>query len=165
MPGGLECRVYCSDVKPRTSVAEIVWRATPTRATPQDLEASLAQQGIEVTVYKDGFERGTYASLFSIQRGRSFSLNPTRAIEARIPGLDQLTITDVRPVRPEAVQDKSFRGASNVVAVEVEGLEPGLNYFWRVPRADAARAMKEVGEVVRCQAATCPADFQPGQEP
>ena len=38
---------------------------------------------------------------------------------------------------------------SRVVVVEIEGLQPGVNYFWRRTPG---------GPVVRCQAPVCPSD-------
>lgn len=170
------CRTYCSDevrprtgdaaneVKPRRSaVAEITWRASGTQLQPQDLESQAALQGVEVTVYKDGFSRGRFANLFSVREGQSFSMQDSQNLNTRIPGLDRLTILNVRPVGSRDATDRAFDGPSNMVAVEIEGLEPGLNYFWRVTSAAADR--KLTSEIIRCQAPTCPVDFQPGSTP
>lgn len=172
---GVSCRTYCSDeVRPpagtaddarprRAAIAEITWRVSGTQLQPRDLESRAAQQGIEVTVYKDGFGRARFASLFSVGAGRPFSPPGNQDANTRIPGLDRLTVRDVRPAGATGAPDSARDRPSNVVAVEVEGLEAGLNYFWRVTSAVGDR--KVTSEVVRCQAPTCPIDFQPGGTP
>lgn len=169
------CRTYCSnEIKPaagdadnarprRAALAEITWRASSAQLSPQDLESQAALQGIEVTVYKDGFNRGRFANLFSVKQGQSFSMQDNQDLNTRIPGLDRLTILNVRPVGGRDAAGNTLNAPSNKVAVEVEGLEAGLNYFWRVTSVSADR--KLTSEIVRCQAPTCPVDFQPGSAP
>jgi hypothetical protein len=161
----VSCRTYCSvEVSPRTgdttrrrtAIAEVTWRVSDTQLQPQDLESRAARQGIEVTVYKDGFSRGRFANLFSIGKGLTFSIQGNQDLNTRILGLDRLTILNVRPVRDRNATECTFNGPSNLVAVEVEGLEAGLNYFWRVTLPAGDR--KVTSEVVRCQSPTCPVD-------
>lgn len=140
----LECRVFCSDEKLRTPVAELTWRST---------QALLSAVRIEVTVYKDGFKTGAYASLDSNQGNRSYQSQKGRGGQDLIPGLSQLVVVDVR----------SLRERPGLVAVRIEGLEPGLNYFWRVVSKANGRQM--AGVTARCQAPVCPADMQPNQKP
>lgn len=172
---GVNCRTYCSDeVTPpagtaddarprRAAIAEITWRVSATQLQPRDLESRAARQGIEVTVYKDGFGRGRFASMPSVGEGRPFSPPGGQDANTRIPGLGRLTIRDVRAAGAPDAPDSARDRPSNVVAVEVEGLEAGLNYFWRLTSAVGDR--KVTSEVVRCQAPTCPVDFQPGGAP
>jgi hypothetical protein len=168
------CRTYCSDeVKPlagdddvrprRASVAEITWRVSGAQVLPRDVETRAAQNAIEVTVYSDGFSRRRFASLFSVREGQTFRMEGNQDMNTRIPGLDRLTILNVRPVRAGNPADSTFDGPSNKAAAEIEGLEPGLNYFWRI--ATAAGDRKMTSEVVMCQAPTCPVDLQPAGRP
>jgi hypothetical protein len=147
---GIECKVFCSKVKLRTPVAELTWMSS---------EVSLTGQGLEVTVYKDGFEKGQYARLSLIERNQKFVLQQAEryAGGTRPPGLDQLIVVDVRTQRT-ALRQK----AANRVTVQIEGLEPGLNYYWRVTPSTAAGPATKEG--VGCQAPICPADMQPGVE-
>lgn len=134
---GLECTVFCSETKLRTSVAEITWPSS---------EESLSRQVLEVTVYKNGFTRGTYATLAPVQRGQKFSLQRIGDRREHVRGLERLVITDV--------YFSKKRGG--LAVVRVEGLEPGLNYFWRLRSGagDGAPAL------TRCQATECPADME-----
>ena len=149
-PDGLECKVYCSPTKLRTPIAELTWVAA---------DKSLDRQGLEVTVYKNGFEKGPFARLLLIERGQKFTLQKTPRYTSggRTPGLDSLFITEVR-TREDRLSQRSI----NIATVQVEGLEPGLNYYWRVVSKVSGKwlASKTV-QAVRCQAPVCPADMQP----
>lgn len=139
-----ECRTFCSDEKLRTPVAELIWRSS---------EARLSSQRIEVTVYKDGFAKGLYVALRSVKGERSAALQRNRQYQEPVPALSQLVV----------VETLSLREQPGMVAVRIEGLEPGLNYFWRVVTASDGRLV--AGGTTRCQAPVCPADFQPNQKP
>jgi hypothetical protein len=140
----LECRVFCSVEKLRTPVAELIWKST---------EARLNQLNIEVTVYKDGFTRGPYAVLPSIKREQRFQLQKVIGGQEHVPGLSQLVVVEVR----------SIRERPGMMAVRIESLEPGLNYFWRVVSKVDGRLV--AGSAARCQAPVCPADLQPNEKP
>jgi hypothetical protein len=153
-PAGLECKTYCSDVKLRTPIAELTWPASAT--------ASLERQGLEVTVYKNGFERGLSARLLVVRQGEKFSLQRAAAAVSssaqRVPGLDKLVVVGVR------TRSMRLRASSvNTITVQVEGLEPGLNYYWRVLSNTSGTnwVANRAYQTVRCQAPVCPADMQP----
>ena len=139
-----ECRVFCSEEKLRTPVAELTWRST---------EARLSTSRIEVTVYKDGFQTGSYVALGSTEGARSIRLPQTRKTQELIPALTELVVVEAR----------SSRVRSGAVAVRIEGLEPGLNYFWRVVSTTTGRQIAE--GTTKCQAPVCPADMQPPDIP
>lgn len=139
-----ECRTFCSEEKLRTPVAELVWRSS---------EARLKGQRIEVTVYKDGFAKGLYVALGTVKGERSVPFQKTRQYQEPIAALSKLVV----------VETLTLREQPGMVAVRVEGLEPGLNYFWRVVTASNGRMM--AGGTTRCQAPVCPADLQPDQKP
>jgi hypothetical protein len=164
---GLECRVYCSKVRPRTAVAEISWkevRSSRLGGTP----LTMSEQQLEVTVYKYGFDKGVYAKPFSIERNQRFRMQPSRTNSPqRIPGLDQLVLVDLQTSRdrssgpPNAnMRTLVDRPDADIIA-RIEGLETGLNYFWRVPlTVEPGRVL--VSEVVRCKAPVCPYDSPRG---
>ncbi|HEV3467893.1 MAG TPA: hypothetical protein VG148_01120 [Pyrinomonadaceae bacterium] len=159
-PAAPECRVFCSDAKPGTSVAELVWRASGTPLDAGALESRLAEQGLEVTVYKDGYRRGRYASLPSVTRGREFLIQPLPpGAHPRVPALERLVVAEVYAVKDRLTRQRLAEGRSDLIAVRVEGLESGVNYYWRVPAVVNGRRV--TSGVVRCQAATCPVDSQP----
>ena len=136
----LECRVFCSTEKLRTSVVELTWRST---------EARLSTSRIEVTVYKDGFKNGNYSALGSRKGERSFRPSQAKQTQPLVPALSKLVVLEA----------KGLKERSGVVAVRIEGLEPGLNYFWRVISTTTGRLLAE--GTAKCQAPTCPADMQP----
>src|SRR5688572_28705252 len=58
---GLEVDVSCSKTERRTPIAVVSWRGSSLRA---------ASQRLDVTVYKDGFEEGEYATVPVTRGGR-----------------------------------------------------------------------------------------------
>ncbi|HXD32554.1 MAG TPA: hypothetical protein VN643_15640 [Pyrinomonadaceae bacterium] len=139
-----ECRTFCSPDKLRTPVMELVWRAS---------QASLAAERVEVTVYKDGFAKGVYVSVGASQ-GQSAALTTRNtAQDDRLPpALKKLVVVD----------SASLSTRPGMATIQIEGLEPGLNYFWRVVSGSNRLV---AGGAVRCKAPVCPADMQPGQKP
>lgn len=155
-----DCQVSCSPTKPRTVVATITWPLTQPAANPQALSAGMADQRLEVTTFKDGFSRGVFAQLTPVRERQPFALQAPQAQPSGVPSLRALSVTRVTTLQeriangaasPDAafVPTAAANDPNRVVVVEVEGLEPGLNYFWRrTPN----------GPVARCQAPVCPAD-------
>lgn len=166
----LICNVFCSQDKPGTAVAEITWKLADVEIGPRAFASRLSRQELEVTVVKGGFARGMSANLFSAERDPRFrSLRPP-STQGGEPGLEDLTVTDVRRLGDEeegAGRESRFneglsgarpstRAGGEAVVVRVEGLKPGLNYFWRVPTGSGSR--RTVSEVVKCQPPPCPVD-------
>jgi hypothetical protein len=146
--------VFCSDTKLRTSNARIRW-SLPRAALDAGGLASLAaaKQSLEVTVYKDGFDKGLLASLSVSQATpdrpvvpQARTKQPLRAFEIALIGVEQPR-TGLAP-----------DGGGEMSAV-VEGLEPGVNYTWRIAIDTAAGRI--VSPSVTSQALTCPADLVP----
>jgi hypothetical protein len=141
---GLQVDVTCSLTKLRTPVARVSWRTT---------KAALASERLEVTVYKDGFKSGAFATLSPVRVEQKFDLTRLeKIIGPRPPGMN-LVVT--------SIQSPPQKDAPPVV--EVEGLEPGLNYFWRVLRG--APGAEQPSEVVRSRARACPADMPKEAKP
>jgi hypothetical protein len=143
-PATLECRTFCSNEKLRTPIAELIWKSS---------EAQLSGERIEATVYKDGFSNGRYVALATVRGGRSLQMQKSRQSQELLPALKGLVVIDTisLPERP------------GMMAVRMEGLEPGLNYFWRVVSINNGRLIGS--GVTRCKAPACPADLQPNQKP
>ena len=159
-PAGIEpaCQMTCSPDKPRTAVASISWSVAQPVTNPQALSAGVAEQTLDVTTFKDGFQSGSFAQL-TPGANRTFAFRAAPAQPSNLPGLTALSVTRVATLqdriaaRPGADRELMPPAANNdpnrVVVVEIEGLEPGLNYYWR---------RSPQGPVVRCQAPICPSD-------
>ncbi|MEK7408166.1 MAG: hypothetical protein AAB225_24105 [Acidobacteriota bacterium] len=156
----LVCQSYCSPVKPGTPVIEVRWRLSPGPLAPADVRARLNQQSVDVTVYSDGFQRGLFANLPAVKPKAVFALRrPAGVALKHIPGLEKLTVSDVVTSRDSnrAARLRLFvaePGSPESVVIRVEGVDPGMNYSWRVPTLEGGRT------VVTCRAAICPVDRQ-----
>lgn len=137
----LRCQVSCSRTKLRTGVATVSWGVNPGSG-----ERAVQEQALDMSVFSDGFATGAYARLFPLHRGGSPTL-PRGPIPSA-PRAFEVEATTVRAV-PEA----------NRMEVRIEGVEPGLNYFFRV--ASSTRGNGDVSPPVSCTAPVCPADMKP----
>ena len=131
---GLSCEVFCSDTRVGVSVAEVTFSGDA---------SSLSQLVLEVTVYKDGFAIGRFARVSPIRAGQKFEIIRPPGEIGSAPGFDTLVVTAVRL-------------QTGLVTVRVEGLDAGLNYFWRVHPTGGAGT-----EITVCQAVECPVDSEP----
>jgi len=154
-----QCVTSCSTEKARTVVASISWPLDQPAASPEALSAGIASQRLEVTTFKDGFARGVFAQVSPVRENQTFGLAPSSP-QTTVPSLRDLSVTRVATLQqrissgaPNATAGLIPPGAANdpsrVVVVEIEGLEPGVNYYWR---------RTPTGPVARCQAPVCPAD-------
>jgi hypothetical protein len=134
----LSCQVFCSDTRVGVSVAELTFNSDV---------GSLSQLVLEGTVYKNGFEIGRFARLSPIRQGQRFEIIQPPGAAGSVPGFDTVAVTAVR-----------FQQDRSLVTVRLEGLDPGLNYFWRVRPAGGSGAGTEI---TVCQAVECPDDSEP----
>jgi hypothetical protein len=142
---GFTVEVACSETDLRKPVAIIRWNASSSfRADDQRLD---------VTVFKDGFERGEFATI-DPQGGRARMARPSTE------GL--LESGGARMIRPLdlTVAPRSSREAApddgGMTVIEVQNLEPGVLYQWRmVGRAEAGFGATET---VAVEAPVCVAD-------
>lgn len=162
---GVGAEAYCSPTKPGTALVELKWRVSNRRMSQPELSARAAQQDVEVTVYRDGFERGLFARLPSVAPRARFTVAPQAATAGQaIPGLAKLTVTDVVTSRDTNRPDRMrlFSPAADdteFVVTQIEGLEPGLNYYWRLPSVvDGQRP------VVTSAGPVCPVDYRTPQK-
>lgn len=158
--GELECVSYCSATRPGTSLMEVRWRLADAAMGETELRASARQQGLEATVYSDGFSRGLYVVAPAVRAKAPFRRPGARegapaAAQPRPPvGLDKLIVADVA-TRLDAAAP-TFRlmrnapaAAGEWLAVRLEGVSPGLDYTYRRTGGSS---------VVTCPAVVCPVD-------
>src|SRR2546423_8277941 len=159
LAGDRECISYCSTTQPGTVIMEVRMRLTERPMSTNELRGRMQQQGLEVTVYSDGFERGLYVSVPAIRPKAQFRARTAFAgmRQRRIPGLEKLVITDVATRLEQPAQ--AFRLMQQPTVAEgwgvlnrLEGLDPGMEYTYRVPGRQT---------VVTCQAVVCPVDKIP----
>jgi hypothetical protein len=158
--GDLECVSYCSTTQLGAVIMEVRVRVADRQLNETDLRAKVQQQGLEVTVYADGFERGLFASVPAIKPKALFTLQPSPLARAKkIPGLEKLVITDVATRVDKTSQlflltqpPLATAAEGEWVTVRIEGAEPGLAYSYRIPGGRS---------IVTCQAVVCPVDTVP----
>ena len=158
--GDMECISYCSTTRPGIVMMEVKLRLADRRLNEADLRSKVRRQGLEVTVYGDGFERGLFAAVPAIKPKVLFRVLPkpgsVARAQIRIPGLEKLAITDTATRLDKSAQSlllmqRPTRAADEAewVTVRLEGLDPGMAYTFRVPGGQS---------VVTCQAVFCPVD-------
>lgn len=137
----LRCEAFCSDIRPGVSVAELTFSGGAD---------NLSQLALEVTVYKDGFALGRLARVSPIRGGQKFEIIRPAGERGAAPGFDTLALTAVR-----LQQDRGL------VTARVEGLDAGLNYFWRVRPVGGGTGT----DTTVCRASICPVDSgEPSQQ-
>lgn len=160
-PSELHFETYCNPISRSEPVAEIQWIAT---------SEQIAQQQLDVTVFHDGFRRGLFVTVQPARAGASFAAPaPPRvvAVDRRridtIPGLQNLKVVDI--ATPDAPSRGNLRSRVQLfrsrpwVVIRVQGLEPGLRYFWRLwPAASDQPSGAFLAPV-------CPADEGLGRRP
>lgn len=162
----LTCEVYCSETKLRTANARLRWRLVPggTLDAARAGALSTAEQRLQTTVFKNGFEKDLYVSLPVSQRDAAGYENavPSGALARQGRGVQRAyQIRVIEVARPRSA-DQFAAGAEETAAV-IENLEPGMNYTWRlVIEADSDNL---VSPAVRCRAPICPADMVREEEP
>jgi|SRR5215213_6039910 len=157
--GDMECISYCSNIRLGIAFIEVRVRVAGSLLTEANLRSKVRQQGLEVTVYSDGFERNLFANVSAI-KPKVFFLAPAKqgrtSARSKIPGLQKLQITDVVTRFDKSAQTLQVlpTGAETAewITVRLEGLDPGIAYSFRVPGGQS---------VVTCQAVVCPVDLIP----
>ena len=157
-PAELVCETSCSEVRLRTGQARISWIVTPEAGFTE------APRRLELTVFKDGFERGEYMTLPLYDSGKD-----VRQEEGEVRGDPSLRAYRIQVTETGVSRDSELlrrlkgadSGQAELFAV-VENLEPGLYYTWRM--VVEAPAGELVSEEVTCLAPVCPADFVEGGE-
>lgn len=135
--GDLNVEVFCSPTKIRTSVARLTW------VNPD----SAQQQRIDVAVYKQGFEEGFFGTLSPIKPQGKFL-----APELKEPELNALA-----PVLDLAIVEATYDEERAEMSLDIEGLEPGLIYHWRVVTLTDEGWVS--GNIASVEAPVCVADM------
>jgi hypothetical protein len=150
------CVTYCSPTEPGTPVAEIKWVVSNQPATAENLRKAATAQNVEAAVNEDGFERGRFVRLSSVAPQARFAPAAPQPGAAPLPGLGNLSVTTVGGSQEGSaalrLASPAEGGRENVV-LQVQGLRPGLNYYWRVRAATPGQT-----QVVMCRAPICPTD-------
>lgn len=165
--GELECISYCSTTRPGTVLIEVRVRLADRPLSATELRTTVREQGLEATVYADGFERGLFASVPALRPNALFRARPNPQLggrpRKRIPGLERLVIRDVA-TRADRTANSFLlmQQATGLPApdeprgewavIRLEGLDPGMAYSFRVPGGRS---------VVTCLATVCPVDRRP----
>lgn len=129
---------FCSETKLRTGVVLLSWKAD---------ENSFDNQRLDVTIYKKGFDKNLYTSLWPLETGQEFQTSSQVKLSDR-PS-NQALYLNVNKIDV----DKKKRS----ISVELEGLEAGLNYYWRVLTLNEKGWV--LGGIIRTEAPICPADI------
>jgi len=126
--------MQCSETEQRAPSAVIRFRA-----------ATSPWQGgrLDVSVFKDGFRTGRFASLRLSARSERLAVNPTETLRRLAPNAFSFEMTGLRAERDS-------------VSVEITPLEPGINYVWRVIQQRSGTVIQS--GVTRAQALACPSD-------
>jgi hypothetical protein len=154
--GDLVCVAYCSPTEPGTPVAEIRWVVSNQPSSAENLRKAAAAQNVEAAVNEDGFERGRFVRLSTVAPQARFAPAGQAPDTAQLPGLANLTVSAVassqEPAAPLRLASPAQGGQENVV-LQVQGLRPGLNYYWRVRASTPGDT-----QIVMCRAPICPSD-------
>jgi hypothetical protein len=154
----LSCEVFCSETKLRTANARIRWTLAAPAGGPRALglgEVANAAQRLETTVFKDGFEKGLYASFPTLEPGRRMEAAPTA--RSAMPTLRAYELEVIEVEQSSGVRALAAGGDLEGSTV-VEGLEPGMSYTWRIVLETAGGRL--VSGALTCQAPVCPADLR-----
>ncbi len=156
--GTLTCEVYCSEVRLRTANARISWIG-PGMFRGAAAAAAPAAEKLQTTVYKGGFDRDLYASFPTLGGGQALAPQAAGLLPEPEMRAYDLTIVDVgRPTAGRGLLAANADDPAARTSVEVQGLEPGMRYTWRIVTELAGG--EEVSETVTCEAPVCPADIQ-----
>jgi hypothetical protein len=164
-PGlAITCELFCSDTKLRVSNARLRWSLTRAALTANNISnLAGASQTLEVTVYKNGFDKGLMVAL---PLAGATPDRPVLAVAApQAPAqvnpqqvrAFQIRLIEIEPLRAATADADAQMGAV------VENLDPGVNYSWRIVINTPAGRI--VSRPTTCQANVCPADLVPTPTP
>ena len=152
----LTCEVRCSPTKLRTGVAIVRWSGPAEKVGAVALTGgSPSDVALDVTVFRKGFAQDRFASFTGFASGvRTLQKSSSQSLAIAGPpvkALENLQVTFVQgTMAPPSVMPDAGQ-----VAVEVEGIEPGVLYRWRLRVPALGREL-----FATCEAPVCPADMQ-----
>ncbi len=162
----LQCQTYCNSTVQGISKARLTWQPPKSYLDPK-LSASAGTtsgvwQRVDVTVYKQGFDKNIYAmtSIYRHESEKGMNIIESKAFQP-------MYVTDPKSQRSayeNAGQSMQLSVAeiapaeekSDAFEIQVEGLTGGVNYFWRVLSSTNEGWIPS--GVTRCQALVCPVD-------
>ena len=137
MPG-ITCETYCSTTESRVSLGNVHFGG---------LIVDPANARLEFTVYSEGFERGAFASF-----------SPLTADPESEPTLSLPALRGLRPFRVQLVSVEPASDEQSILGVTLKGLEPNVNYAWRLRHQTEDGAMMSALAV--CPTPVCIHDAQ-----
>ncbi len=153
--GTLTCEVYCSETRLRTANARVSWIGPGMFQGPAAASAAPVAEQLQTTVYKDGYDKDLYASFSTL--GSGAGLSPQAAAVLPEPEMRAYDLSILRVAEPSPLAASAADPAART-SVEVEGLEPGMRYTWRI--VFGTEDGQQTSETVTCEAPVCPADIQ-----
>jgi hypothetical protein len=149
------CEVFCSQTKLGSSNARIRWSVSSPALAASGVSLATAKQSLDVSVFYKGLDKGLYVTLPISGRTPQRAVAPQGQSKQAALRAYQFQIVEIeQPKTPQAAESTSGQ-----MGVVIEGLEPGVNYTWRV--AIETPSGKVVSAPVTCQASTCPVDLIP----
>lgn len=157
------CQTYCSQVNLGQSVAEIRRRVALPAANARALAEAVKVEKLEVTTYEDGFERGLFAAITPTPVPEGVTARALRSPSGQvIPGLENLRVIAVATskdrTKPALRLQPSTEDGAESATIQITGLQPGMNYHWRLSASASRDAQAQ--EVLACRAAICPVDYK-----
>jgi hypothetical protein len=131
--------VSCSEIKPRTLVATLKWKGA---------KNIFARQRLDATIHKGGFKKDAFTSLWPIKSDQKFQ-SISKVKNSNLSVSKSLYLNTVKA---------DFDPEKETASVKLEGLEPGVNYFWRILTLVDEKGWIS-GAVVRTNGIICPADI------
>jgi hypothetical protein len=152
----VEVEPYCSETKLRTSNARIRWSMPKEALEAHKLTALAgARQSLEATVYRDGFEKGL---LVSVPLAQASPERPLQAlVQEKKPKVRAFQFSVI--AYEQQKEARAVEGQDAEMSAVVEGLEPGVNYTWRI--AIETESGRIVSESTTSRAVVCAADMVP----
>jgi hypothetical protein len=158
------CQTYCSQVDLGQGAVEIRRKLVMPTADARALAQAVETDKIEVTTYEDGFERGLFATITPTPLPKDAPPRALRSASGQaIPGLEKLRVIAVATskdrTKPALRLQPSTEDGAESATIQITGLQPGLNYYWRLP-ASASSGDMQAQEVLACRGPICPVDYQ-----
>jgi len=139
--GTFSVEAFCSRTRPGVPVAKLVWRP------PQKVGESLPSiQFVDVTTDKVGFARKNYVTIWPQKSEHNPAIGGTNVGRQ----LDPIRSLKLAPTG-------EAKTPSGRIVLQPEGLEAGINYFWRL-RTKTTQGWKNI--VVETVGPVCPVDSQ-----
>lgn len=157
----LTCEVRCSPTKLRTAIAVIRWSGPAEKVGAAALAGGAPSDvALDVTVFRNGFARNRFTSFNGLAAGattlRKAEPRGFASTDPPIKALDNLQVVNVQGSAAQPGPMATLgTPETGLVMVEIEGIEPGMIYQWRLRIPGLAQEV-----FARCEAPVCPADLK-----